>query len=58
MPDDKTKTRPQDALRINRNEAYEVNWWCDKFGCTKEQLLACIDRVGVMAADVQKCLGK
>lgn len=32
MGDDVTKKQPQDASRINIHEAYEVNYWTDKFG--------------------------
>jgi hypothetical protein len=53
MADDKSKTRPQDALRVNVHEAYEVEYWTKKFGCTADQLRAAVQRVGVMAADVE-----
>jgi len=52
--DDKTKTSPQDAKRVNVNEVYEVQYWTRKFGCTTEQLKAAVTKVGVMAADVEK----
>jgi hypothetical protein len=58
MPDDRTKRGPADAARINVNERYEVDHWCEKFGCTEQQLRDCVKRVGVMVADVRKCLGK
>jgi hypothetical protein len=53
MPDDKSKTRPQDALRVNVHEAYEIEYWTKKFGCTAEQLKAAVKRVGVLARDVE-----
>jgi hypothetical protein len=53
MPDDKTKTAPQDAARVNVHEAYEVEYWTKKFGCTLQQLKAAVQRVGVMAKDVE-----
>jgi hypothetical protein len=56
--DDKSKTRPQDALRVNVNEDYEVDYWSGKFGCTREELKAAVKRVGVMAKDVQQELSK
>ena len=37
MPDDKSKTRPQDASRVNINEQYEVEYWSKKFGVTSDQ---------------------
>ncbi|MCU1326433.1 MAG: hypothetical protein JWN34_1803 [Bryobacterales bacterium] len=54
MADDKSKTRPQDAQRINVNEAYELRDWSQKFGCTPEQLKAAVAKVGVMAVDVER----
>lgn len=58
MPDDKNIRGPADAARINIHEDYEIRYWTNKFGCTKAQLVACVQRVGVMAADVKRCLGK
>ena len=52
--DDKTKTRPQDAQRINIHEDYEVRHWSQKFGCSPEELRAAVQKVGVMAADVER----
>ena len=54
MPDNKTLTTPADATRINIHEDYEVRYWCEKFGCTPEQLTAAVQKAGVMSADVQK----
>ena len=54
MPDDKSKTRPQDAERVNVHEGYEVKYWCGKYSCTPEQLKAAVKKVGVMAKDVEK----
>jgi hypothetical protein len=58
MSDDLTKRRPQDASKINIHEPYEVNWWCDELGCSKEQLERAVKAVGVSAAAVKKYLGK
>ena len=53
MADDKTKTAPQDASRININEDYEVRYWTEKFGVTPEQLRAAVRKVGVSANAVE-----
>ena len=53
MADDKTKTAPQDAQRVNISEDYEVQYWTEKFGCTRAQLEAAVKKVGVLAADVE-----
>ncbi|MCU1325291.1 MAG: hypothetical protein JWN34_661 [Bryobacterales bacterium] len=56
--DDTTKTRPHDAQRININERYELQYWTEKFGCTIDELKAAVAKVGVMAADVERELGR
>lgn len=56
MPDDKTKVRPQDASRVNVNEPYEVNYWCNKFGCSAAELRAAVAKAGVSATAVEKQL--
>jgi hypothetical protein len=53
MSDDKTKTAPQDANRVNVSEDYEVQYWTKKFGSTPERLKAAVKKVGVMAKDVE-----
>jgi hypothetical protein len=58
MSDDKSKTGNQDRLRINVNEDYELRHWSKRFGVTPEQLKAAVQKVGVMAADVEKELKK
>ena len=57
MSDDKSKTAPQDASRVNVNEEYEVQYWTKKFGCSAEQLKKAVREVGVSASDVEKYLG-
>ena len=53
MADDKTKTAPQDAQRVNVHEDYEVKYWCNKFRCTPDQLKAAVRKVGAMAKEVE-----
>jgi hypothetical protein len=47
---------PQDATRININRKYEVEYWCDKFNCTEEELKKAINRVGVTSEAVKEYL--
>ncbi len=54
MSDDKTKTTQADRIRINVNENYELRDWSRKFGVTEEQLKAAVQKVGPMAADVER----
>jgi hypothetical protein len=56
MADDKTKTRPQDAKRINVNEDYELKDWSKRFGVSPEQLKAAVKEVGTSADAVEKHL--
>ena len=58
MSDDLHKRRPQDSSKINVNEEWEVRFWCDKFGCTKEKLISAVKAVGVSADAVEKYLKK
>ena len=44
MPDNKTKTAPQDAKRVNVEEEYEVAYWSKRFGTTPEKLKAAVRR--------------
>jgi hypothetical protein len=53
MSDDKTKTAPQDASKINIHEDYEVRYWTKRFGVTPEQLREAVAKVGTSAAAVE-----
>jgi hypothetical protein len=52
MADDKTKVRPQDSNRVNVNEDYELQYWSEKFGVSREQLKSAVQQVGPIASDV------
>ena len=56
MSDDKTKTQPQDASKVNVHEQYEVEYWTKKFGVTPAQLKAAVSRVGTSASKVEQDL--
>ncbi len=58
MADDKTKTRPQDAKRINVHEDYELRDWSRKLGVTPDQLKEAVKQVGTSAEAVEKHLKK
>jgi hypothetical protein len=53
MADDKTKKGSQDRLRINVHEDYELRYWSKKFGVTRDELKAAVQKVGVMAKNVE-----
>lgn len=50
MSDDLTNRGSQDRSRINMNEQHEVYYWTEKFGVTKEDLQAAIDKAGTNSA--------
>ena len=56
MPDDLTRKRPEDSKRINLGQEHEIQYWCDKFGCTRKQLRDAVKQVGDSAAIVQRYL--
>lgn len=58
MADDKSKTGKPDRDRINTSEEYELRDWSRKFGVSPEELKAAVVRVGPMAEDVARALGK
>ena len=56
MADDKSKTRPQDASRVNVHERYEVEYWSQHFGVTPERLKEAVEKVGTSAKAVETAL--
>ena len=54
MADDKRTTGRPDRDRINIEEAYEVQYWSEKFGVSIEELAAAVKKVGPMASDVKR----
>lgn len=57
MPDDKTIRAPQDASRIALGEDYEVAYWTEKFGVSRERLEEAVKAVGNSADAVERHLG-
>jgi len=58
MSDDKTKRSPQDSARISLTEDYEVRYWTEKFGISRDKLQAVVDKVGNSVAAVERELAK
>lgn len=58
MADDLNNRGAQDRSRINVHEAHEVAYWTRKFGVTREQLEAAVDKVGVSVEKVQEYLAR
>ena len=45
------------ANKINMHEDYEVRYWTEKFGVSKEQLAVAVNKVGNSADAVRRALG-
>ena len=58
MADDLKNRGAQDRARVNVNEDHEVRHWTQKWGVSKEQLAAAVNKVGVAADAVARELGK
>lgn len=56
MADSKAHRGEPDRSRINLNEDYEVRYWTEQFGCTKEQLAVAITKVGNSPDNVRRVL--
>jgi Protein of unknown function (DUF3606) len=54
MADDLSKRGPADRSRINLSEPYEMQFWADKFGVSKERLSEVVKKVGHSADAVSR----
>lgn len=48
----------KDRSRVSVNEATEVTYWCQKFGCSETQLRAAVKMVGVTVSKVRAHLAQ
>ena len=58
MSDDSQDRGEPDRSRISLSEDYEVRYWTERFGVTKEQLAVAVRKVGNSADAVRLALGK
>jgi hypothetical protein len=58
MNDDKQDRGEPDRSRISLSEDYEVRYWTERLGVTKEQLAVAVRKVGNSANAVRQALGK
>ena len=58
MADDLKNRGAQDRARVNIHEVHEIRYWTEKWGITKEQLVAAVGKAGVSVDAVAKELGK
>ena len=58
MADDLKNRGAQDRSRVNPDEDYEVRYWTQKWGVSKEELAAAVQKAGVSVDAVARELGK
>jgi hypothetical protein len=58
MADDRRKRGVHDRSRINLSEDYEVNYWSNALGVSKERLVEAVKKVGDSLQAVRRELGK
>ena len=58
MSDDKTERGGADRKRIDVSQDYECRQWAEKFGVSPDALKRAVQKVGPMADDVARELGK
>ena len=56
MSDDKTRRGPQDRSRISLSEDYEVRYWTEALGVSKERLEELVRKHGNSAEKVRDAL--
>ena len=56
--DNKTKVGTPDRELINVNEDYELQYWSEKFGITRDELKKAVAAVGTSVKKVQAYLDK
>lgn len=58
MSDDKSQRAPQDASRVALGEDYEVSYWTERFGVSRERLEEAVAAVGNGADRIEEYLGR
>jgi hypothetical protein len=58
MSDDKTNRGAQDRSRINLSEDYEVRYWTEELGVSRERLEELVRQHGNSAAKIREAIKK
>lgn len=45
---------PRDPSNVNIDEYMEVEYWCEKFGCTEEELRTAVREAGTLVPRVRQ----
>ncbi len=56
MTDDKSKTTAADRTRVSLTEDYEVQYWCQRFGVSRDELADAVKKAGNSVEAVQAAL--
>ena len=56
--DSKQNIGSPDRDRININEDYELQYWSEKFGISRDELKAAVEAAGTQVKDVEEYLNK
>lgn len=56
MSDNTALRGPQDRSRVNMSEDYEVRYWTEKFGVSKERLATAVNEVGSSVSAIERYL--
>jgi hypothetical protein len=56
MADDRTLRSPQDKARVAMGEDYEVRYWTERFGVSRDRLQQAVDEVGNSAEAIERHL--
>ena len=58
MPDSLDIRMPDDRVKINLGQPWEVQYWTKELGCTESQLKEAIKKVGYSVTRVREYLNK
>lgn len=56
MADDKSRRGHPDSDLVSMSEDYEVAYWTERLGCTREQLARAVEAVGHSARRIEEYL--
>jgi hypothetical protein len=54
MNHDVTQQDPSTSTRIDLRDEHDVRYWSAELGCTREQLLCCVEGNGLLLDDLHK----
>lgn len=58
MPDHRDHRIPNDATRVSVSDEAEVRYWCERFGCSAEDLREAVSAVGQDTENVRRHLSQ